>query len=413
MSIFTDKETFRYNTLHQMVLSQKPNAEKQLDIKNKMSINKKSSQSLTPVHLACINPNYKILEELIKNGGEIEFLDNKGRKPIHYAALFKGPGPLKVLIDNNCNVNDREKNEFTPLIHACRAGRYENVKILLENQADPLARPGGGQCMGIHYACLKDTEDNLKIIKLLLEKNPELIDINGKDRKTPLHFAVLYNCYKIVEFLVKSGANLNKGDKYGRTPLLLSCKYGNSKITKFLIDAGANINKSDNSNNSPLHYACAFGNLECVKVLLESGADINYLNMNKNLPIEIALLKNHNGIVKYLINYDKFNVDTKFGNGNYILLYYLLEIDETTFYSIKYIIEDKKGDANVSNSNNMNAFHFLSHFTYRAYLSLFTSKKEKEKLTEDLHKNKYHPEYLKILVKYINFFKNKDCEPDQ
>ena len=142
MSIFTDKETFRYNTLHQMALSQKPNAEKKLDIKNKMSINKKSSQSLTPVHLACINPNYKILEELIKNGGEIEFLDNKGRKPIHYAALFKGPGPLKVLIDNNCNVNDREKNGFTPLIHACRAGRYENVKILLENQADPLARPG-------------------------------------------------------------------------------------------------------------------------------------------------------------------------------------------------------------------------------------------------------------------------------
>ena len=413
MSIFTDKETFRYNTLHQMALSQKPNAEKQLDIKNKMSINKKSSQSLTPVHLACINPNYKILEELIKNGGEIEFLDNKGRKPIHYAALCKRPGTLKVLIDNNCNVNDREKNGFTPLIHACRAGRYENVKILLENQADPLARPGGGQCMGIHYACLKDTEDNLKIIKLLLEKNPELIDINGKDRKTPLHFAVLYNCYKIVEFLVKSGANLNKGDKYGRTPLLLSCKYGNSKITKFLIDAGANINKSDNSNNSPLHYACAFGNLECVKVLLESGADINYLNMNKNLPIEIALLKNHNGIIKYLINYDKFNVDTKFGNGNYILLYYLLEIDETTFDSIKYIIEDKKGDANVSNSNNMNAFHFLSHFTYRAYLSLFTSKKEKEKLTEDLHKNKYHPEYLKILAKYIDFFKNKGCEPDQ
>ena len=40
---------------------------------------------------------------------------------------------------------------------------------------------------------------------LVYNPNPELIDINGKDRKTPLHFAVLYNCYKIVEFLVKSG----------------------------------------------------------------------------------------------------------------------------------------------------------------------------------------------------------------
>ena len=412
MSVFTSKEVYNYNKLHQLVTSQKPGAEKNLDIKNKMSINKNNTLHVTPVHLACINPNSKILEELLNNGGETEFQDNMGRKAISYAATCKGPEPLKLLIKKKCNVNDREKAGFTPIIHACRTGRYENVKILLENGANPMLKPRPGQCMSIHFACMKDSEDNLKIVKLLLEKHPELININGSGKKSPLHFAVIYNCPKIVEYLVKKGAKINQSDKYCRSPLLLSCKYGYSKITKFLIECGANINKCDNSQNFPLHYACAFGNLDCVKILLDHGADINCLNMWKNLPIEIALLKNHFGIVKYLINNDKFSVDTHFGNGNTILLYYLLEIDNTTFDKIKYILEEKNGNSKISNSNRMNAFHFLSHFTYRAYLSTFISFSEKQKLNNSKHENVYHPKYLEILKKYITFLKEKGCEPD-
>ena len=412
MSVFTSKEVYNYNKLHQLVTVQKPGAEKNLDIKNKMSINKNNNLHVTPVHLACINPNEKILEVLLENGGETEFQDNMGRKAISYAATCRGPGPLKLLIKKKCKVNDREKAGFTPIIHACRTGRYENVKILLENGANPLLKPRPGQCMSIHFACMKDSENNLKIVKLLLEKNPELININGSGKKSPLHFAVINNCPKIVEYLVKNGAKINQSDKYSRTPLLLSCKYGYSKITKFLIECGANFKKCDNSQNSSLHYACAFGNLDCVKTLLDHGADINCLNMWKNLPIEIALLKNHFGIVKYLINNDKFNVDTHFGNGNSILLYYLLEIDETTFDKIKYILEEKNGNCKITISNKMNAFHFLSHFTYRAYLSTFLTFNEKQKLNNSKHENVYHPKYLEIIKKYINFLKEKGCEPD-
>ena len=412
MSVFTAKEIYGYNKLHQLVTSQKPGAEKNLDIKNKMSVNKNNNIHVTPVHLACINPNEKILEELLKNGGETEFQDNNGRKAISYAATCKGTGPLKLLIKRKCNVNDREKAGFTPIIHACRTGRYENVKLLLENGANPMLKPRPGQCMSIHFACMKDTEDNLKIVKLLLEQKPELININGSGKKSPLHFAVINNCPRIVEYLIKNGAKINQTDKYCRTALLLSCKYGYSKITKYLIECGANIKKCDNSQNSPLHYACAFGNLDCVKILLDHGADINYLNMWKNLPIEIALLKNHFGIVKYLINNDKFSVDTHFGNGNTILLYYLLEIDDTTFDKIKYILDEKNGNSKISNSNKMNAFHFLSHFTYRAYLSTFISFSEKQKLNESKHKNIYYPKYIEIIKKYTNFLKEKGCEPD-
>ena len=214
MSIFSDRNYYGYNQLHLQVTKQGKNAENNIEIKNKMSLNKNNQQHITPVHLACINPNENILFKLISNGGEINYQDKLGRKPILFASVCKSPGPLKLLLENNCNINDRDNQGYTPLILACKRGRYENVKILLEQGADPNQKIKGGKYSGIHFACMEDSENNLKIIKLLLNTCPDLININGIGRKTPLHFAVIYNCPKIVELLVKAGANIDKKDSY-------------------------------------------------------------------------------------------------------------------------------------------------------------------------------------------------------
>ena len=412
MSIFINRNYYGYNQLHLMVTNQKPGGEKNIDIKNKMSLNKSNRNYITPVKFACINPNEKILLKLIENGAELNIQDKLGRKPISFAAVCKSSGPLKLLLENNCNINDRDNAGYTPLILACKRGRYENVKIILEQGADPKQKIKGGKYNGIHFACMEDSENNLKIVKLLLDTCPELINMNGIGRKSPLHFAVLHNCPKIVELLVKSGANLDKKDSYWRTPLILACKYGYSQLAEYLIKCGAKINKCDNSNNSPLHYACAFGNFQCVKVLLENGADINCLNMWKNLPIEIALLKNHLGIVNYLVNSNIFSVNTPFGNGNTFLLYYLSDIQESTFEKIKYLIEKKKGSAQLFNNNKMNAFHFLAYFDYSNYINEFLTLKEIRQLTPKKHKDIYHPKYMHVLQQYVSFLKNNGCEVD-
>ena len=65
----------------------------------------------------------------------------------------------------------------------------KNIKLLLEKGADPKQKIKGGKYNGIHFACMEDTENNLKIIKLLINKCPEIININGIGRKSPLHFA--------------------------------------------------------------------------------------------------------------------------------------------------------------------------------------------------------------------------------
>ena len=162
MSVFSERNDYGYNQLHLLVTSQKPGAEKNIEIKNRMSLNKCNQMHVTPIHLACINPNEKILQKIIDNGGELNFPDKLGRRPISYAAVCKGPGPLKLLIENNCNINDRDNAGYTPLILACKRGRYENVKILLEQGADPKQKIKGGKYNAFHFACMEDNENNKK-----------------------------------------------------------------------------------------------------------------------------------------------------------------------------------------------------------------------------------------------------------
>ena len=118
--------------------------------------------------------------------------------------------------------------------------------------------------------------------------------------------------------------------------------------------------------------------MECVKLLIENKAKVNELNMWKTLPIEIALLKNHFGIVKYLLNNESFEIDTPFSNGNNILFQSIIDIGPETLDEIKYFINEKKANVNYCNDNKMNALHFLSNFTYRVYISNFTDFEEKK-----------------------------------
>ena len=407
----TNKELQGFNKVHGLALSTKPNVE--LDIKNKMSTNKLSTDTkMTPVHFACINPNVAILKDLIAHGGEIEYQDNRGRKPISYAATCQSSEPLKYLISIKCNVNDREKNGYTPLLHACRTSRYDNVKLLIENGANINHKPRPGYAQAIHLACLHDYEDNINIVKYLLQVDASLIDSKGNGSKTPLHYAVENNCEDIVQLLVRSNAKINAVDKFKRTPLLIAAKHGYCRILNYLIQCGANISKADNSDNTPLHYACAYGNIECVKLLIQHGANVNCLNIWKTLPIEIALLKNHFGVVKYLLNSSIVDVNTPFGNGNTILMHTLNDITPDTLNEITYLIKDKHADVNIVNDNQMNAMHFIAKFTYRQYCKVFLNETEKEQLNENEHM-KLKQKYITLIQQYINILIDNGCDCDK
>ena len=92
---------------------------------------------------------------------------------------------------------------------------------------------------------------------------------------------------------------------------MMAIRNGHVKLASLFLQHGSEWNHCDSSNNSVLHYAAAFGWKECIDLLIAHGADINAHNMWKVTPITIAMLKNHQGIVKELLKRDDIDVNGK------------------------------------------------------------------------------------------------------
>lgn len=105
---------------------------------------------------------------------------------------------------------------------------------------------------------------NLEIVKLLTYDN--------KDELSTLYFLPLGNASKyghleIVKLLIEKGVDVNAGANYA---LKLACIYDHLDIIKILIKNGAN----ETDDNLCLSWACNRGNFEMISLLLKNGAKL-------------------------------------------------------------------------------------------------------------------------------------------
>lgn len=92
---------------------------------------------------------------------------------------------------------------------------------------------------------------------------------------TALNLAISRDHTKMVELLLRYGADVSS-DSNGENPLLLACKKNKSgEITEILINHGISYNITDHDRYTPLHIAAQRGNHKIAKILLEHGHPIN------------------------------------------------------------------------------------------------------------------------------------------
>lgn len=100
-------------------------------------------------------------------------------------------------------------------------------------------------------------------------------DVNCKNvvGSTPLHLAVRYNSYEIVEILINSGANVNI--EHGEPPLVNAIDMGKIDIIRLLVDKGADINFVYYNGITPFTHALDLDSIEIAKFFISRGADVN------------------------------------------------------------------------------------------------------------------------------------------
>ena len=106
---------------------------------------------------------------------------------------------------------------------------------------------------------------------------------NKKIGKSLLHHAAWIGSLPIFKELVEAGADINKrrytawrpnGGVSGRGPTCLhyAVQYNRYDIVKYLIDLGINIDTAGEQGHTALHLAAKFNYPDLVKLLLENGA---------------------------------------------------------------------------------------------------------------------------------------------
>jgi len=150
----------------------------------------------------------------------------------------------------------------------------------------------------IFEAC---SSGELQKVKLLIEKNPELLNIADKSLNTPLHYAAGSGKTEIVRYLTIKGADIRARNNYGWTALHSSSYQGSTDISELLIASGSDIEERDAFGWTPLFRAIQGGHRPMIEFLVERGADIDATDRDGQTPLFLSVLKGKTEITEYLL----------------------------------------------------------------------------------------------------------------
>ena len=119
-------------------------------------------------------------------------------------------------------------------------------------------------------------------VKRLIGDNPKSLH-SMTPFGTWLHVAAKKGNFKIVEYLIHEGIDINiKGDVFDASPLRVAAGEGHMEIVKYLIDNGAELDVSLAKRN-PLFGAIYGGHKEVAEFLVEKGIDISIKYTGENI----------------------------------------------------------------------------------------------------------------------------------
>ncbi|XP_048391672.1 ankyrin repeat and SOCS box protein 3 isoform X3 [Stegostoma tigrinum] len=218
--------------------------------------------------------------------------------------------------------------------YAVKNGNVELLKTLIQKGYSLDIADNRGWCP-IHEAA---THKSLRCLKLLIHaaSSAQCIDLKTFEGETALHLAAKCGHLKIVQILLKAGANLNAITNENVTPLFLATEKGDIAVIKTLLKHGARINgphsaclwsvlhqaayqehleilklllekgadkqARDDYGITPLFLAAQYGKQESLRVLLQYGSDVNCQAFDKATPLFIAAQEGHVECVELLLS---------------------------------------------------------------------------------------------------------------
>ena len=185
---------------------------------------------------------------------------------------------------------DKDKPHFSRWVHNCRMDHNYRWRDDSLHEASPS-----------YYAAFYGFLD---VIEKLLREHPEHVSARGGPLGTALHAASRMNRLKVVQSLLRHGADVNATGKWGWTPLLFASFEGHLEVVRWLLQHEADVNAKDEDDDwTSLHMAASRGHSETVRALLNHNADTNALDDGGCTPLHLASIYGRVEVVRLLLNH--------------------------------------------------------------------------------------------------------------
>ena len=138
---------------------------------------------------------------------------------------------------------------------------------------------------------------DISLVKAAIESGVDInkfYNIESVDAQTPLLWYASNDddtSFKIVQLLLKNGADVDNGNSIGVTPLMQACHEGSEETAALLLKYNADVEARDNDGRTAIFYAVTrhvSPSDDFVKMLYKAGADLDAVNNNGHTPLTVT-----------------------------------------------------------------------------------------------------------------------------
>ncbi|CEI85433.1 Gp200 [Ehrlichia minasensis] len=203
--------------------------------------------------------------------------------PLHDAVRCSNNGVLRDIV-KTAAVTDRlhlpSEHGYNTMQMAAMFGNKDTVKMLAKTATpNDLNFSTSATPTPLNLACLRGNNDVVR--GLVSQPGININQSMGLSENTVLHYAVSSGDSALVKrILTRSDVDVNRANVLGQTALHLAVEGGNPQIVNYLLKSGADVNRLDDRGNSVLFSSVVSGGkesavLDIVDKLISKGADIN------------------------------------------------------------------------------------------------------------------------------------------
>ena len=278
-----------------------------------------------------------LIQWLLDAGAKSSDVSNFGNTPLIAAARNGYAEIVKVLLDDNANVNATDKYGRSALLESARFAKDMEVITLLVKRGADINAVDNDRNTALSLAAASHL-DSVEVVRGLLRLGADS-SMKNFDGMTPIQIASSLGRTEMVKAIMRAEdegldpllvsrlvAAIMEGDvsqvqsmlkditaerltdalstpRQQRKVLLKASFYGMTEIVEMLIDGGVDINSFDDDRNTALNYAARGNRIEAAKLLIKRGCDVNFPTERRYTPIDfstsdemIQLLRENGGI---------------------------------------------------------------------------------------------------------------------